>query len=236
MKTHELNFRDRVIKYYLEKRDRKTMQINVYPNFSIKVIAPFDISKSKIDKRLKKRASWIIKQLNYFEDFPPKMPKRKYISGETHRYLGKQYRLKVLSSKLEEVKLIAGYINIYSKSKNNAEHNKMLLDKWDRLHAVKMFRKIMNKLLTKLNKYGINAPVLKVKKMKKRWGSCIPNKKVVILNDLLIKTPVGCIEYVLCHELCHLKYPNHDKGYYNFLSRVLPNWKERKRKLEHIEY
>ena len=65
--------------------------------------------------------------------------------------------------------------------------------------------------------------------MKSRWGSCIPSRNKVIFNLNLIKTPMCCIEYVVLHELSHLKYQNHSKNFYNFISIFMPDWKERKK-------
>ena len=68
--------------------------------------------------------------------------------------------------------------------------------------------------------------------MKSRWGSCNTSKKQVLLNTELIKAPTHGIEYVIMHELCHLKHPNHDNKFYGFLNIVMPDWKQRKERLE----
>lgn len=235
MNEHRLKYGNTVIKYSLKRRSRKTMQINVLPDLSVEVVAPTEGKIEKIRERLKKRAPWIIRQINYFSEFPPSAPPRKYESGETHRYLGRQYRLKIVESPMEQVKLEGGYIKIYTARKDDRNHKKVLLDKWYRHHAKIKFEKMSEDILSKLRKYGKKEPAITIRNMKKRWGSCIPDKGKIILNDILIKVPADCIEYVICHELCHLKYPAHNKKYYDFLSTVMPDWKKKKQKLEQVE-
>jgi predicted metal-dependent hydrolase len=68
--------------------------------------------------------------------------------------------------------------------------------------------------------------------MKSRWGSCHREKKVIVLNSDLIKTPKYCIDYVMLHELIHFKHRYHDKEFYNFLTSLMPDWKQRKKALD----
>lgn len=235
MNRHRIKYGNTIIKYSLKRRTRKTLQINVLPDLSVEAVAPDKIEIEKIRERLKKRAPWIIRQINYFSEFPPPVPPRKYESGETHRYLGRQYRLKIVDSSNEQVKLEGRYIKIYTVRKDDLNHKKNLLDKWYKRHAQIKFEKMSEDILSELRKYGIKKPVMTVRNMKKRWGSCIPDKSKIILNDILIKVPAYCIEYVICHELCHLKYRAHNKKYYDFLSAVMPDWMKRKHLLEHVE-
>ena len=85
-----------------------------------------------------------------------------------------------------------------------------------------------------LGKYGIQLPEWGILKMKKRWGSCSPKGKI-LLNPELIKAPTVCIDYVIMHELCHLKHSLHDKRFFNLLATVLPDWQKRKSALEKQE-
>ena len=235
MKKYQIKYGHKTIFFTLHRQNRKTLKINVLPDLSVEVIAPEKILIDKINEKIKKRASWIIKQKNYFSEFPPPVPPRKYISGETHRYLGRQYRLKIIKSNIDDVKMDGPYIKIFTKFDKKLDYKKNLLNNWYKNHAKIKFQKLMDSAIKNLTKYNINEPIMIIRKMQKRWGSCLSDKNKIILNDLLIKAPTYCIEYVIYHELCHLKYPGHDKKFYNFLSLVLPDWKERKKKLEHIE-
>ena len=83
-----------------------------------------------------------------------------------------------------------------------------------------------------LEKYGIDKPEIKIRKMKARWGSCIPEKQLILLNSELIKAPKLCIDYVVLHELIHFKYRNHDSNFYDFMTSLMPDWKQRKKILD----
>ena len=74
-------------------------------------------------------------------------------------------------------------------------------------------------------------PKLMIRKMSKRWGSCLSSKKIA-LNPFLIRASKDCIDYIIIHELCHIRYKNHDKNFFKFQESIIPNWKEVKEKLE----
>lgn len=80
--------------------------------------------------------------------------------------------------------------------------------------------------------HGVEYPELKLRKMKNRWGSCYINEKKIILNEVLIKAPKDCIDYVILHELIHFIYKNHDENFYKMLFLLMPDWKERKNILD----
>jgi len=210
------------------------MKINVHPDLSVEVIAPLEIEKELIYKRITKRAGWIYKQLEFFKTFLPKNAERQYISGETHLYLGRQYRLKVVKAEKNSVKIILPYIYIYTSNPENQELKEKLLNKWYRKQAKKKIAIIADNLIKKLLKYEIQPPQITYRKMKSRWGSCTHINQRVIFNTDLVKAPSHCIEYVVMHELCHLKHRFHDKAFYNFLTLVLPDWEGRKRRLEMV--
>ena len=222
------------IKFLLRQTDRKTLTISVSPDLSVMVSSPQHIPIRTILNRVQKRAGWIINKIEYFKDFQPLRPPKEYVSGETHRYLGRQYRLKVVANGKSEVKMKGPYLFLYTKSKDNTRRNKKLLYGWYRERAMDRFEATFNALLKRLQKYGINSPALKIKTMKARWGSCSAKKETVTLNTELIKAPSHCIEYVIMHELCHMKYPSHNRHFYDFLALVMPDWIERKRRLERV--
>lgn len=213
--------------------DRRTLGITVEPELSVVVKAPFDTSLDTIKEKLKKKAPWIIKQQNYFLKFHPKTPRRKYVSGESHLYLGRQYRLKVRTSLRPEVKLKDGYINVHLNSHPGTDQVKKLLNNWYKERAEVIFKSIYNDVSNEFSRRKISADSFIIRDMKKRWGSCTPGKRIII-NRELIKAPRRCIEYVIVHEMCHLKYPNHSRSFYSLQSKLMPDWEFWKNKLEKI--
>jgi len=231
---HSITYGTKEIEFELELTMVKNLSITVDADLNITVKAPENQTLEKILERVKRRASWILKQKAYFNSLPPPLPEREYVAGETHYYLGRQYRLKVIQSDKEEVKLDRSYIYIYTKAKEDMERNKTLLTKWYRKKIVKKFPERLKMCFQKIKKYGIvSMPEIKIRKMKKRWGSCTGQRNI-LLNPELIKTPASCIDYVITHELCHLKYHNHTNKFFLLLSQVMPDWQERKKKLEQI--
>jgi len=221
------------IVFSLEYSARKSLGITVKPDLDVLVKAPLNASFDKVKEKIKKKAFWIIKQQNYFRTFQPRTPPRKYVSGETHLYLGKHYRLKIRTSLRQEVKLKDGYINVYVNSHGSKENIKKILNSWYKERAQKIFKNIFDEVSKDFSKKKIASGILIIREMKKRWGSCTPGKRIII-NIELIKASKSCIEYVIVHEMCHLKYPNHSKSFYALQTAMMPDWEFWKNWLEKI--
>lgn len=229
----QIHYGNTLIDYNLEFADRKTLGIKVYPDKSVNVLAPQESSIEKIREKIRKKASWIVKQQDFFLSFHPLTPARKFISGETHLYLGRQYRLKLHQSSDVSVKLAGGYINVCVKNTNDKKSVQKHLKQWYKQKAELHFNQLFEELKPISESFYNNDPTLTYRWMEKRWGSCDKNGKIH-LNLELIKTPKKCIEYVIVHELCHLKYLNHSNSFYKLLESVYPDWKVTKDRLERL--
>ena len=216
--------------YELYYTDRKTLGIKVYPDTSVKVFAPIDTDLPIIEQHLKAKRKWIEKQQRSFQTYLPKTPPRQYIGGEGFLYLGKQYMLKIEPSTAEEVKLYQGRL-VVKTFNPEATHIKKLLQQWYIARATILFNKLFEEQFYLFKRFGLEKPILQIKKMEKRWGSCTPQQKI-ILNPELIKAPVVCINYVILHELCHLVHHNHSKSFYRLLENFMPDWQKYKQLLE----
>jgi len=230
IENNSIKYGKRIINYSLHYSKRKTMTIAVYPDGSVVVKAPVGTSLKIIEERLKKRSKWISKHLDHFINIKPKVPPRQFIGGETHFYLGRRYRLKICVDTKERVAATRGCIVVYSKDKD-PDRIKNLVEKWYREKAQEHFTESFDRCFEKFEGSNIKKPVLKIRKMKTRWGS-YSTKGNVTLNLELIKKPKECIDYVATHELCHSKHRNHRKGFYDLLLRMMPEWKKIKLKLE----
>jgi predicted metal-dependent hydrolase len=210
---------------------RKTITIKVHPNSSVEVLAPLNANEDEIIINVRRKAPWILKQIDYFNSYKPAIPERQFINGETHLYLGRQYRLKIIPDSENAVKAYRGQLWMHALN-TNPNALKQQLDNWYKQKAAIVFNELLEEVLPKFNRYKINKPSLSIRYMSKRWGSCTSSGKI-ILNTELIKAPKGCIEYVIIHELCHLVHHNHTKAFQNLQSRILPDWKKWKDRLEH---
>lgn len=216
--------------YELYYTDRKTLGIKVYPDTSVKVFAPIDTDLPIIEQHLKAKRKWIEKQQRSFRSYLPATPARQYIGGESFLYLGKQYMLKIEPSTAEEVKLYQGRLVVKTLNPD-ATHIKKLLQQWYIARATILFNKLFEEQFYLFKRFGLEKPILQIKKMEKRWGSCTPQQKI-ILNPELIKAPIVCINYVILHELCHLVHHNHSKAFYRLLENFMPDWQKYKQLLE----
>ncbi|OQX28815.1 MAG: metal-dependent hydrolase [Spirochaeta sp. LUC14_002_19_P3] len=228
---HSVLYGQKTIDFSLLYGDRKTMEIAVHPDSTVTVKAPVQSDIAVIEKRILQRARWILKQLDYFKQFNPKTPVRCYVNGETHLYLGKQYRLKFARGTENAVKLSRGFFHITCRNEPTPNAAKTLLNQWYAEKAQLQFAESMARCWQKFHGFGMDQPKLSIKRMQKRWGS-LSDKGTVTLNINLIRAPKECIDYVVTHELCHLKYHNHSPEFYKLLGSVVPDWEKIKHRLE----
>lgn len=229
--NHKIKFGGRQIDFSLKYGERKSLGIKVHWDGKVDVLAPFNIKEAEIIEKIKSKAPWILKQMNLFRAYFPATPPRRFISGETHLVLGRQYRLKVVPDSLDIIKAYRGQLWMYSRS-IKPEALRKQLNEWYRRKAFIIFKELLEELLPKFKRYKVAPPALTIRMMTKRWGSCTPSGRL-ILNTELIKTPKGCIQYVITHELCHIVYHNHGKLFQELLERMMPDWRKWKEKLEY---
>jgi predicted metal-dependent hydrolase len=235
--TSTILFGSKQIDFHLEYSNRKSLGITVNPDLSVFVKAPIGTSLEKVKEKLRKKAPWIIRQQSFFLYFHPRTPARKYISGETHLYLGRQYKLKVISEKLkmksEEAKLHGRFLEIYTNDKSKV---KDIVEDWYFLKAKDKLQSIARPLFEEFVKNHHLSFItyhLSLRYMPTRWGSCTPKGKI-ILNPELIKAPKGCIEYVIIHELCHLVHHDHTQKFIDLQTKEMKDWEKWKMKLEKL--
>lgn len=220
------------IDYNVIRRPRKTLEIAVLPSGAIQVTAPLDASPEAIRAKVRKRAPWILKQRSFFRKFQPRTPHRQYLGGETHLYLGRHYRLKILEGKSSGVRLSGGFLEVTVLKRGNPDAVRKVMEAWYRRQARCLFPEILAELCARFGIASSSVPNLQIRKMKTRWGS-LSGKGTLTLNDSLIQAPRECIVYVVAHELCHLAHPDHGPAFHRLLLKRLPDWEKRKRRLEY---
>jgi predicted metal-dependent hydrolase len=230
MIEQQLCYGDKKIPYKIlfSPKQHSKLAIHIYPNGQVTVNSPQNTSLSDIKTAVYKRANWIDKHINNIGDQNYFVLPREYISGESHFYIGRRYLLK-LKKGSTSVKLTRGQIQINT-NKNNSEDVKALLRDWYIEHAECFFQKRLTEICSEM-RWIKQVPEWKLRVMKKQWGSCSP-KGVLSLNPHLIKAPRQCIDYVIIHELCHLKIHNHSNAYYKLLTKTLPEWEATKNRLD----
>lgn len=226
-----LAYGSRTIKVHVVLGQRKRLSITVHPDCSVIAKAPEDSSAEKIESRIKSRAKWIAQQLAFFERHQPTPPPRQYVNGETHYYLGRQYRLRICAGETSRLRLIGRYFEMELPNPRDRSKAKELMQEWHKVHSRQILESRIAIYLPHFRSRGALEPRIRYRRMKKRWGSC-SRTGVIMVNTELTKAPLHCVDYVVAHELCHLLHPRHDRGFFRLLGQVLPDWEKRKERLE----
>lgn len=208
---------------------RKTLSIEVFPSGRVLVRAPLGCPEGLILERLHKRAGWISRQLAEFASYRPRTPTRQYLSGETHLYLGRRYRLKVAPGSTAGVNISGGHLVVSLPGEIGPDQVKAQLDRWYLERAKVIFAEVLQACLPRFQ--GVNRPHIRVRSMRSRWGS-LSTTNTMTLNVNLVRAPRPCIEYVVIHELCHTRQRNHDTSFFRLLAQVMPDWQQHKQRLE----
>jgi len=215
----------------LKYSKRKTLGISVNPDKTIKVTAPFGVSFSSIQRIIERKSKWISKKLEELEKYQSMEQTKEYAGGQTLKFLGLDYIIKVFQIQdFEEEQVVKDkrVVNVYVYEKKRVH---LLIEDWYRSESMVYLAQKFDQCYKRIKKYNIPKPSYYLRCMKRRWGSCTA-KGVILLNPEIIQLPSHCIEYIIMHELCHLKYRNHSKEFYHFLDTVMPNWADRSQALD----
>lgn len=215
----------------IQYKDIKNVHLKVFRNLKVVLSVPLEITDDWVINFLLSKSSWIEKQLQKYKDSSGYNNLTNVKSGSSTQLLGKDRRIIQKHSKKNYVVEEEKYILVYADEEKKL--HQQTLEKWWRKTAYKVYSEEMDEIYSRIfKKYGIEKPVLYVRKMKTLWGSCTPSKNKIILNQYLLKADLRCIQYVILHELTHLLYPYHNADFYNFLTVQMPDWKERKKQLD----
>lgn len=221
------------LQYSLERKNVKNLNLHVRKDGSVYVSANVTVPEEKIDEFLISRGSFIRNAQNKFleqEQYKP-LPKQ-YVSGETFYIQGRALRLKVAQTGKDKIYSDAVCLFLEVKEPQDFAKKERMVTKFLDRQCKAVFTGIVEELYPVFQKYGVAPPILRIRNMDTRWGSCSPGKGVITLNKRLLEAPRNCIEYVVMHEFCHFIHPNHSKHFYEFLSMLMPDWKERKKILD----
>lgn len=242
----QIQYGQTTIQYQLTYAPRKTLAIDVHPDLTVTVTAPEGRSPEAVAARVRRRAPWILRQQRELELYLPQTPPRQYRSGETHYYLGRQYRLKILDTSeaepveaglttAETVKLTRGFLTVKTADKQNTSHIQHLVEEWYRKQAHRVLPQRLDAMLPRFASIGPLFPTIKIRKMQTRWGSAT-DTGTITLNLKLMQVAKPSIDYVIVHELCHLAEHNHSAAFYSLLDRMMPDWRTRRQQLNQSDF
>jgi predicted metal-dependent hydrolase len=219
------------IDYLARYSRRTTLAISVLPDGTVEIVVPEGAAKQDIERRLLRRAGWVMKQRRYFEQFRPRTPERRFVGGETHMYLGRQYRLKVEAGEQDRVCLKGGFFWVSVKGPPSPDRVRDLMAEWYRERADAKLKERYAVFTKRFGRLLPHIPTVAVAAMKRRWGSYSASGRIT-LNVDLVRAALPCIDYVIAHELAHARHAHHKRAFFDLLERMLPDWKDRKQRLE----
>lgn len=229
-----VRYGEETIAYSVRVNPRRSerVAIHVYPDGIVEVEVPEDASEEAIRKAVLKRARWVLRHVtearNRFKHVLP----REYVSGEQVLYLGRRYMLKVVEApKAERSIKLKGGLLVVANDKTDRISLRSRVRAWYRVKARDYFENRI-RAISKGLPWVQEPPPFKLLDMKRQWGSCATGGTVT-LNPFLVKAPREAIDYVITHELCHIREHNHSPEFFRLLTRAMPGWEAIKSRLDH---
>lgn len=233
-KTIVLN--NQIINYELNRKNVKNLNLRIKPDGTISVSVNNRISQERIESFLIEHSDFILNALKKYEEIERNEPKEiELVTGDVIKVLGTERTLKVESGSKNTVTCDKYFLTLTVKDINDFVLKKKVIEKWQKEQATKLVTEICEAMYPYFKSYVSEFPQIKFRKMTSRWGSCQPKSNILTFNTLLIEVPVECIEYVVAHEFTHFLEANHSKNFYSKLEKIMPDWKERKKKLNNKE-
>jgi hypothetical protein len=217
-RLHDIEFR-------IVYSKRRTLGISVLTDSSVIVRAPYRASLKTISRIVGEKAAWIRKHRDDYKQKPARKLNSSFISGEAQLFRGKELVLQISESKKQFIRFDDNTIEVGLEDPSNALSVKRLIYKGYKEEALRVYPEILGTLLKTHGAQMFKPKGLTIRSMKSRWGSCSKQGNITLSTEL-IKLPDIFIEYVIIHELCHLKHHNHGKDYYKLLSELFPDWKK----------
>lgn len=213
----------------VNRKNIKNLHLSVLPPYGkVRVSSPMHLSDESISMFVRTKLGWIKKQKEKF-DIQPRQSERQYVSGETLYVFGQQYFLRVEYSYKGNSLVLSGNDAILTvRKESTVKQRESYVNEWYR----ELLKEKISLYLPKWEKTtGLHCDSWRTKYMTTRWGTCNIEKKRLWFNLQLAKKPLECLEYVILHELAHLKEKTHNKDFVAILDSYMPNWREVKSKL-----
>lgn len=213
---------------------RRTIALYVNRDGSVLVRAPMRVPFAEVTLFLRERWDWLQKQRLRFS-LEPQPEAQLYRHGESFLHLGEERTLSLRPAARSRVLLEEATLHVTLPEERWQDPSAIaeLLEQWQRREARRLFAERLAHCHGEMRELALPYPQLKIRKMRSRWGSC-SRSAVITLNLELVRMPLACIDYVVTHELCHLVEFNHSPRFYALQASFLPDWSERRRRLEAI--
>ena len=216
----------------IHKKNIKNMHLQIKPpNGQVVISAPLSMDDKAIEVYARTNLGWIKKQIEKFQQ-QPRSAKRQYVSGETMYIWGKQYYLSFVPDSRKNSFKIQGNSIVLSMRKNSTVKQR---ETYIREQYRRLLKGEIEKILPKWEQItGLHCESWQIKYMITRWGTCNTEKKKLWFNLQLAQKPVECLEYVILHELIHLKERTHNSIFIAYMDMYMKNWREVRKELNDL--
>ena len=222
---------DRLVKYDLERKNVKNVNIRIKRDLTVHVSAPNRISLRDIERILREKSIFILSALQKYEELAHTEPKMSE-NDDCVTVFGKSLPILTVSGKKNQAIIGEDQIMLSLKDPTNAIDREKAINKALEAILRETVEDICREVYPNFSVHCPEFPALKFRHMKSRWGSCNFKKHILTFNYALVHAPIRCIEYVVYHEFTHFIHPDHSSNFYCALSRFLPGHKELKKELE----
>ena len=224
------------LEYILTRKAVKNLNMRVKQDGSIHVSANHLVPVKYIDHFVLSHEKTLIKALERYEKIEKqKQQPLQYVSGEKVRFLGEELHLLVEAALIEEAEKIGQFLFLRVKDTSDFVRKEKVMKKWLVKRQKEVFEEICKEIYPLFQPLGVKYPLIKIRSMKSRWGSCQPQRGIITLNSKMIAAPREAIEYVVLHEFAHFIHPNHSKDFYGLVEELMPDWKKRRAMLQGVE-
>lgn len=207
------------------RKDIKNLHLGVYPpGGRVRVAAPLAVSDNAVRLAVVGKLGWIRRQRAKFAA-QPRQSGREMVSGESHYFLGRRFRLRVISNQETSLVLIRNRstLELHVRPGTSAEQRERVLHRWYRNQLHSLIPELLRKWQIALN---VEVSDYRIRRMKTRWGTCNASARRIWINLELAKKPPRCIEYIVAHEVMHLLEKDHNDRFRALLDRHFPDWKQ----------
>jgi predicted metal-dependent hydrolase len=223
-----------VLAFQFVRSARKTLGLYVSRDGSVQVRAPLRVPLAQVYIFLHERWVWLQSQRQRFLEQPAVIIFT-YKDGEPFLHLGQQKMLRVFAAPRNYARAVGDELHIGMTAESRADASALpaLVGNWQRREALNIFPERVALCHAALAELNLKVTELKIRKMRSRWGSCTKSGTITLSLEL-VRMPLECIDYVVVHELCHLREFNHSPRFYELQARFFPDWKVRKQQLNEL--
>ena len=228
--TYSITWGDALLSFTVRRssRRRKTVALSVEPSGEVLLVAPRHFTDARLREIVRENAPWITRKIQHVRIPDPLPSRREFVSGETVLFLGRNYRLRVHTDRDRKTELLGGWLHVsVPEGVQREEYVRATIVAW-LWHCAEV--RLPQRVAVWRTRVGVDLPRVIIADHQKRWGSC-DRTGTIRLNWRIIQAPMRLIDYVVVHELVHLRHADHGADFWRTLGVVMPDYERRREDL-----